>query len=326
MPQQAKKNEQNDQTEIWMSALDAALPLYTRAHFSKLKACVEDVKAGRDLSLTVEGKSAKWVCFAADAALRAGKVADEALMADSEDLAAMPFEGLDDFSLITLAQVLFDRDPGPKNRELSDKTDKRNAEALQRVLFSDEGNPLVDYNWIAIDLVQYQHVTEDIDEFDILKMSLAHTLRYGDETEVMPVLRHIGALHLECGEIADGCLIYGELITSDPLDFENYYDVSLLLSNLKHYDLSIKAADRARHMLRISKTDNEMADDLAFSAEMTRKHASMEEAGIDKLAEAPLRKALETGFMRGTHLPIDELAVRIVPELDCIPVKQMPRF
>jgi hypothetical protein len=221
-------------------------------------------------------------------------------------------------------------DPNPyfggKNKELSDRMSTRNSEALARVLFSDEGNPLVDYEWMALDFVQYQLATGDVDEIDILKRSVAHTLRYGDDKQVMQVLRHMGAVHLESGEVSDGCRVFGELIASDPLDFENYLDVSLLLHNLKHYDLSLQVATRAHHMLRISRSSNDMANQLAFTPQMTRRQMDSDEAVIDKPAEKPLRKALETGFMRGTHLPIHELAARIIPEIDDIPVKEIPCF
>ncbi len=317
----------SEKTEVWLDALEIGLPLFTRATFPTLKACCDDVASGRDLSKTVGGKSAEWVRFAAAAALRAGKVADDALMSDVADLLSYPFDGLDDFSLATLAQVMFERamnsdgDDPTCHKELM----KRNAQALHQVLVSKVGSPLIYYEWVAEDMADNPNVNEEIDEIEILKLGLAHTVRYGSAKEIMRMLRQIGAIHLECDEVDEGCRIFAELIASDPLDFENYHTLAVNLGNLRRNTLSKAVAGRGLDMLSATGTQYPGQDDLAFLVSSARRQTERPmQSKIDSAAEAPLRSALKQGFMSGTYLPIADLARRIVPDLDSIPVKQMP--
>ncbi len=310
-----------NERESWLSALDISWPLYVRALFSELEDSVRAVESGEDLSRAVKGRSAEWVALSADAARKAGELADRAMQCNTADLLEIPLEGLDDFSLTTLAWVIFEHDPGAQDKALSDRLRVRNIEAHLKILYSPDCHPLVDYEWVALDFIGHYLATEDADEVDIVKRWVAHALQFGKEECVVSALRTLGSVHIESDEIEKGCRVLGELIASDPLDFENYYTAAVDLSNLRHYDLALKVAERAGHMLRITKTRCEAADDLMMYAKGWQRQLHSDQAIVDKPAERPLRKALEIGFMRGAHYPTIDLVRRIIPEIDSIPTK-----
>jgi hypothetical protein len=305
----------------YLSNLDVTLPLYTTAHINKLESCHGDMAAGRDLNKTVEGKSKKWVLEAVKDSFNAEILSDRLCEMSDGELIAYPFDGLDDFTLATLAQMLFDRNEG--SPEIGEKLQDRNGEALLAVLCSKKGSVLVDYDWLFSDMVAYE--VSEADPVNLLMRSLAHNIEHCDGNRVVAILSHLSSLQIETDQGKEGVALLADLIKHDPQNFDVYDHGAISLANTGHLKLACAVAKRGLDMVVRTASRNDSADDLGFHLQQW-KNSKREVMGSPIPGDCArlLEEALNTSFYSPNEFLGVDLARKLVPTLDQVPVKQMP--
>lgn len=143
----------NPEDGRYLPVLSFAHTLYVKLNVRDQERCHFAVEEGKNLNNVIKGKSADWVLRVYQQSKKTEALASEWFCLEASQLLDIPFEGLDDYSLATLAWIMFDGDWGDVeiNRRLHDRCD----EALLRLSKSTNRSILVDYDFIKNDIEQY---------------------------------------------------------------------------------------------------------------------------------------------------------------------------
>jgi hypothetical protein len=141
-----------------------------------IEKCQQDYLAGRDLSQSIGHMEATTVAVIAAESLEA----DPLLEAPLDTLINQPLEGLSDWSLAVLAEILFDAVrlapdlQGPTRQSLQ----ARAWTALELALDSPTVSPTLWYEDMFFDVAQEYRMRGDPHAVDLKKRGLAHNLRH----------------------------------------------------------------------------------------------------------------------------------------------------
>jgi hypothetical protein len=137
--------------------------------------------------------------------------------------------GLSDFTLMTMQSILMDSSD-PKNAvpfaaKMNDLT--------VAVIDSKGATPLLDYEWIFRDAVQY-HVVQSrgIDPVWTLKRAAAHDLAFSDGTHLPNILCHMAGLYADRGDFNEAIEIYRALLGFDPHRLDLHFSLGADLAHV----------------------------------------------------------------------------------------------
>ena len=292
-------------------------PLYTAVSRGELEACATVVSGGVT-TVDLRHRDATWIRAVGEAALETEAVCDVFIQLDAAAQLSFPIEGLSDFTMATLSDILAQLLGG----EHLDAQEAMMNDLLLRVLDSETASPMLDYEWIFEDMVQY-HVVDrrGIDPVWTLKRSAAHHLKLGDGSRMPQILGHMASVHLELDELSEAMRIYCELLRYDPLRLET---LRSLASDLAHVQCYRAAALVGRHLLQVWKKEAagqplcpEMAAETALWSDLARKEP------IESLSAHVLALLYDGLFSSETgHLDAAQSARAAIPEIDTVPVKK----
>ncbi len=137
----------------YLPVLSFSDTLYLKLGVEDQERCHIAVEEGQDLDNVIEGKSAEWVLQVYEQSKKTEALADWWIYLSAKQLLNIPFEDLDDYSLATLAWIMFQGDGGEV--EFNGRLHDRNDEALMRLSKSTNRSILLDYEWIKDDIEQY---------------------------------------------------------------------------------------------------------------------------------------------------------------------------
>ncbi|MCP4602727.1 MAG: hypothetical protein GY847_19800 [Proteobacteria bacterium] len=137
----------------YLPVLSFAHTLYVKLNVQDQERCHIAVEKGQNLDTVIKGKSAQWVLQVCEQSKKTEALASDWCSLNAKQLLDIPFEGLDDYSLATLAWIMFEGDWG--DTELNRRLYDRNDEALIQLSKSTNRNILVDYEFIKDDVEQY---------------------------------------------------------------------------------------------------------------------------------------------------------------------------
>jgi len=143
----------NPEDFLYLPVLCNAHTLYVKLNIHDQERCHVAVEEGRNLNNVIKGRSGDWVLQVYRQSKKTEALASEWRSLDSKQLLDIPFEGLDDYSLATLAWMMFELDG--VDAEIYQRLQNRSDEALVQLSKSTNQNILVDYDFIKEDVEQY---------------------------------------------------------------------------------------------------------------------------------------------------------------------------
>ena len=304
-----------DVSDRKLSLLDDFCPLYTAVSRGDLEACAKVVSGG-PIPAHLQDRERMWIRGVGTAALETEAVCDEFIQMDAVDQLSFPLDGLSDFSLAALSDILVQSMDGNH----LEGQDTMINDLLLRALDSKTASPMLDYEWIFEDMVQY-HVVDrrGIDPVWTLKRSAAHHLKFGDGSRMPQILIHMASVHMELDELSEAVRVYCELLRFDPARVET---LRTLAENLAHVRCFSAAEQVGRHLSDVWQKNTgriacpELTAEAALWGNLARKD------GADTLSshlKALLSDALYTSEIG--HFDVERLVRAAIPEIDIVPVK-----
>ena len=199
----------------------------------------------------------------------------------------------------------------------------RGVEALRRVLDNPVGSVLVDYEWLYGDLVAYDNLDSEAAHLGAVKRILAHNIRYGKGKGVPGILRQLMGEMLRCEQMEAGVNMLVRMLQSDPLAFEVYERACVAFLGNRQYRAAKAAFRGAGKIVYLTGDFRQDYDDLSMCMPDGTPEDSRD-GGRPSEWEQRLRLVVRQ-FPRqlrpATHL---QLARELVPDLDQVPVKEIP--
>ncbi len=302
-------------TEPCLPVLETFYPMYGIVPLRELEACHRAVREGADLSRVIKGKDERWVQMVYEASAEAERVVDRFLCLSAREMVAYPLEGLSDFTLAALHDVIMESDIEGETDPLT----RRQNEMLVAILHSPTASPMVDYGWIFMDAVQY-HVPDNLglDPVEMLKRSLAHDLRHNQGDQSVSILQHMASVLIESDEPVRAIDIHTAILRRYPGRFDSYCDFALDLAKAGYRDAAVTVASRGLSVSRHQPAGHDAASDLEFHMGLWRSAADARES-----LPCQLQEKLEVALSgKSPSSPDNEQLIReLVPDLDELPVK-----
>lgn len=241
-------------------------------------------------------------------------------------------DGLGDWTLATIAQVLFEqvRATLPEaNLDVAhtpSALETRAWQILERILTSPTISPMLWYEGIAFDLGQEYRGRDNARALTWFKRGLAHNLRYnqGDNAEVF--LRDIGETLLTAGDLPAGLEIFIGLLANNPASAWTYNHIALCFGDVGLQNYGLKAARRGLRLLK------HMDDEVAplrkqlreFMTQLRTESRPRQDHKLPPALRQKMDDALNLPFESGQMWPPAQLSRTLLPDLDQVPVKRPP--
>lgn len=298
---------------------------YTRVTEAVIDKLQRDYRAGRGL-----GQSLPHLDEVEAATIVAESLeADRLLNTPLDELTQHSVEPESDWALAVFAEMLFAIADHLRSEDVPQQKWNRFESlawhALERALESPTASPLLWYEDIYLSVAQEYRLKGDRRAVELLKRGLAHDLRYYDGNNAKTFMLHLAECHLWLGELNRGLEMYAALLQNDPTDVYVYNSISLVFNQVGLSDPGEKATERALELVEATDDPEGLGDQLASHLEdMRRSEKRGRAAEIDSQVLAEFRAALAVDFDAGRNLPVEDLARKIIPGLDQVPVKETP--
>jgi len=299
------------------SALNCALPIYLAASVRTLEEIGQE-GTGRRVSGAKAGKySTAWKEAARAEMSRTDALMDEWLELGGDELAAVPLDGLDDFSLCTYESLTM------HSEHHSDALWDRGKDALRRIPANPQGSVLVDYEWLYSDLVAYQTMASFEDDIAVLRTALAHNLHYSGGGGAESLLRLMMEIWIENGCVKDGVNLLLQVLQAAPLAFEFYEKAAIAFTNSRRYRAAETALQGAGKVVYHTGSWQHEYDDLRMRMTWGHKNDGIDEAEPQEW-EKRLQLAVRQNPRRVRNVGFAGLVRDIIPDIDGVPVKDIP--
>jgi tetratricopeptide (TPR) repeat protein len=300
-----------------------AMSRYTCVTEGVIDWCQRDYLAGRDLAETIPDLSA------ADAALIAVESleGDRLLDVPPTALLSMPLDGLGDWSLAVLAEILLSLADEGRNRdsvspEVLRMLKDRAYAALEQALKSPTASRLVWYEDIYFDVAQQYRMRGDRQALEWMKRGLAHDLQYYEAGNAANFLRDLAETHLWLGEPEPALALFTAVLRHDPGDIWTYNSLALSLGRRGLANLGLVAAHRGLELLDATGDPGQLRGQFSgLIADLERDRKEVPAAQVDPTTTTAFLQALSLDFTARQGTPLAALCREVVPGLDAVPVK-----
>jgi hypothetical protein len=299
---------------------------YTAVTEGLIDRCQRDYQAERDLGRSIPGMSAIKVAIIATESLEA----DRLLKASPRAILDTPFNAMSDWSLTTLAEILFDsagraRRILPLPKEERKRLSDRAWAALEQALDSPIASPMLWYEDIYADVAQEYRMRGDRRAIELLKRGIAFNLRYHEGNNADSLLLDLAEAHLWLGDLGAGLAILAALLRNDPSDIWTYNAIALTFDRYGLADLGMEVTQKGLNLLEATGDPEALYDQFAEALIRLRESAQRgREAEVPPAVLADFHAALALDAKAGQHRPITELCTDLIPDLAQIPVKSPP--
>ncbi len=311
-------NHSTTKESEFLHGLSMFLPLYTRATIGHLEACHQAVEAGRELDGIVPDRTADWVRAAYEQTRHTESLLDQWRSLSDEQLVNLPLNEMDDFSLATYAQYLFELELS--DSPLEERIRARNVEAQVACLRSAQGSELVDYDWMFSDLLGYDMVEDEAVYDDLMLRSLAHNLRFKEGQRAPMIIAEIATDHLAADRLELGVELFSNLLETYRDSFEILEAAAIAFRNIQFAGVAERILREAMALAHRTGDYHHEVDDLAMMVKMSSgsDHPCTPEEQIAlRRVEIALSKTLPTQSKRCPQ----RFTRRLFPSIDDVPVK-----
>ena len=303
-----------------------AMSRYTAVTEGVIDRCQRDYQAGCDLGLSIPGLSAIKAAVIATESLEA----DRLLRASPKVILDAPFEAMSDWSMATLAEMLFALAGSTRGifslpKEERDRLMDRAWAALEQALDSPTASPMLWYEDIYTDVAEEYRIKGNRRAIELLKRGLAFNLRHHEGNDADNFLRDLAETHLWLGELNRGLAILTALLHNDPSDIWTYNIIALTFGHFGLADLGLEVTQRGLEVIEATGDPEGLHHQFAESLE--RLHECKQrgkEAQVTPAVLADFRATLALDLAAVQHRPIAELCRDLIPDLDVVRVKSPP--
>jgi hypothetical protein len=304
------------------------------------------------LGTSIPGLDASLVAVITEESLEA----DSLLTRSSQELLALDFEGLSDWSLAVLADLYSHvekkylaklEDLRSRTRQeletlaivrtdlarIGDVVDEELAsaaarlrrlsiDALTRVVDSPTASPMLWYQDIFDELARHHRDGKAGCATDLQLRCLAHDVRLHGGHNARNLLLELGELWFRAGEGERNLRLLVGLLEDDPADIWTYNWIAVFCDRVGLAELPVEAARQGLRLIERTGDTQKLEQQLRDRLDKEPQSGSDEAVARWPEAFGALRAALGRSFDAGTRLPILDLCRKLVPEFDTVPVKR----
>lgn len=293
-------------------------PLYSTVRPEEMTACMYAMQRGGRLPEIIANRDPAWIRLTAETALDTEVVADSFICLTPEEQIAYPCAGLSDFTLATLSGIMMEN----IDTEHVDAMTLAMNDLLLAALDSETASPLIDYEWIYQDMVQY-HVVDrrGIEPVWTLKRSAAHDLKLCGGERIPRILAHMAEVCMELDDFAEGFRLYAALLRYDPLHLDTIHALAMDLAYARCFNAAIIVGE---HLLALwSKSNKRHLPCAEIAAEIQMWKSSLPKKEGKVLSPVVFTSIHDILFSSAPgHLNVKRLVQEAIPEIDEIPVKR----
>ncbi len=294
--------------------LQAFCSLYSTVSVDELERCCDAMLTGKGLRKVSADKGLKWVRLLFTTAMETETICDNFLRLSRDDQLNYPINGLSDYTLLTLSSVFYE---SMRPKEYSTLYNNRYNELVLAVLNSETASPMIDYEWMSRDFVEYgTDDTMNIDYLWVLKCSLAHNIAHNNGNRFFSILSHIASVYLDYNNFEEAIRLHAAAIENDYKNTENIYFLISDLAKMKYYKEAVSVARKS-----VFRFGAESFYGLSFHIDCWTKLISNEDSlEVDPEIHSMIENAIHSS--KATNIAPLDLAQILIPQFNEIPVKK----